>query len=179
MKIMQWNLETKQKIKSLDGHNGDIAALSLKPADNQVFLTGSVDRTIRLWDLRTDKCQQTFWGHTADVNSVSFHPSGQNFVTCSEDKTSRLWDLRSDQEIVIYKPPTPNSSFTSCGVSQSGRLLFCSSDDSTIHSWDLINNDHIGNLCGHENRITQISVAPSGIGIASSSWDFSVKCWGL
>jgi guanine nucleotide-binding protein subunit beta len=179
MMIMQWDLTTKTKIKSLDGHNGDIAALSLKPQDNQVFLTGSVDRTMRLWDLRSDKCQQTFWGHEADVNSLSFHPNGNNFVTCSEDKTSRLWDLRSDQEICVYKPPTPNSSFTSTATSASGRLLFCSSDDSTIHTWDVISKEHLGNMCGHENRITQISVAPSGIGIASSSWDFAVKCWGL
>ena len=143
------------------------------------FLTGSVDRTIRLWDLRTDQCQQTFWGHEADVNSLAFHPCGNNFVTCSEDKTSRLWDLRSDQEITVFKPPSPNSSFTSTGLSSSGRILFCSSDDSSIHMWDLINNDHLGNLCGHENRITQLSVAPSGIGIVSSSWDNSVRCWGL
>ena len=73
--------------------------MKLQPDDNQVFLTGSVDRTIRLWDLRTDACQQTFWGHEADVNSLAFHPNGQNFVTCSEDKTSRLWDIRSDQEV--------------------------------------------------------------------------------
>ena len=152
MKIMHWDVPNKTKIKSLDGHNGDIAALSLKvkdkienlrqgsififnniamqaralwqqkiesfknkqlklqPDDNQVFLTGSVDRTIRLWDLRTDACQQTFWGHEADVNSLAFHPNGQNFVTCSEDKTSRLWDIRSDQEvtsITIFTPKRP------------------------------------------------------------------------
>ena len=56
---------------------------------NNRFLTGSVDRTVRLWDLRTDQCQQTFWGHEADVTSLAFHPCGNNFVTCSEDKTSR------------------------------------------------------------------------------------------
>jgi guanine nucleotide-binding protein subunit beta len=61
MKVLQWDIATNKKIKSFDGHNGDIAALNLKPQDNQVFLTGSVDRTIRLWDLRTDSCQQTFW----------------------------------------------------------------------------------------------------------------------
>ena len=32
-------------------------------------------------------CIQTFWGHEADVNSVSFHPSANSFFTCSEDKT--------------------------------------------------------------------------------------------
>ena len=33
---MQWELESKKKLMSLDGHNGDIAALSLKPQDNKV-----------------------------------------------------------------------------------------------------------------------------------------------
>ena len=83
------------------------------------------------------------------------------------------------QEISQYKPPTPNSSFTSCGLSVSGRILYCSSDDASIHTWDLVGRTHTGNLTGHENRITQISVAPTGIGIISSSWDTSTKIWGL
>ena len=37
----------------MQGHNGDVAALSLKPSDSNIFVTGSVDRTARLWDLRT------------------------------------------------------------------------------------------------------------------------------
>eukprot|EP00096_Caligus_rogercresseyi_P012108 TRINITY_DN4986_c0_g1_i1.p1 TRINITY_DN4986_c0_g1~~TRINITY_DN4986_c0_g1_i1.p1 ORF type:complete len:346 (-),score=109.02 TRINITY_DN4986_c0_g1_i1:231-1268(-) len=179
MKIMEWDLTTGKKKQDIDGHNGDIAGLSLKPQDNEVFVTSSVDRTCRIWDLRTSSCQQIFWGHEADVNSVYFHPSGNNFVTCSEDKTSRLWDIRSDQEIAVYKPPTPNSNFTCAATTVSGRILVCSSDDSSIHMWDLISKAHIGNLCGHENRITQISVAPSGLGLASSSWDNSVKCWAV
>jgi len=154
MKIMEWDIDTGKKIKSLDGHNGDVAALSLKPdSEGQVFITGSVDRTIRLWDLRTDRCQQIFWGHEADVNSACFHPGSQAFVTCSEDKTARLWDVRADQELAQYKPPTPNSSFTSCGLSASGRILYCSSDDSSIHSWDLVNKTHAGCLNGHDNRL--------------------------
>ena len=63
----------------------------------------------------------------------------------------RLWDIRGDQEICQYKPPTPNSSFTSVGVSLSGRLLLASSDDSSIHMWD-VTGTHVGNLTGHENR---------------------------
>ncbi len=111
MKIMEWDIESGKKLKSLDGHNGDVAALSLRQepdgsAPVGVFVTGSVDRTIRLWDLRdagsaTGGCQQVFWGHEADVNSVCFHPGGNNFVTCSEDKTARLWDIRSDQASVL------------------------------------------------------------------------------
>ena len=93
MKIMQYKVETGQKVVDLPGHNGDVAALSLNPKDPNTFVTGSVDRTARLWDLRKPGCVQTFWGHEADVNSVSVHPSGLTFVSCSEDKTvgSKAW----------------------------------------------------------------------------------------
>ena len=35
-----------------EGHNGDVASLSLNPSAKEVFVTGSVDKTARLWDLR-------------------------------------------------------------------------------------------------------------------------------
>jgi len=178
MKVMQFEIETGKKLLDMQGHNGDVAALSLKPSDSNIFVTGSVDRTARLWDLRTPGCIQTLWGHEADVNSVSFHSSSVMFVTCSEDKTVRLWDIRSDQEVTQYKAPTPNSSFTSVGVSQSGRIIFGSSDDSTVHMWDVVGN-HLGAMAGHDNRITQLTVAPAGFGIATSSWDQTLRVWGL
>ena len=53
MKIMQFKIETGQKMLDLQGHNGDVAALSLRPDDKNVFVSGSVDRTARIWDLRT------------------------------------------------------------------------------------------------------------------------------
>ena len=60
----------------------------------------------------------------------------------------------------------------------SGRVLFASSDDSTIHMWD-ITGTHLGQLAGHDNRITQIAVAPAGFALVSSSWDTTVRVWGL
>lgn len=186
---MEWDIESGKKLQSLDGHNGDVVAVSLRPDEggddaesgSSIFLTASVDRTARIWDLRAGACQQVFWGHEADVNSACFHPDGRHFVTCSEDKTCRLWDLRADQEIAVYKAP-PNhasSTFTSCGLSKSGRLVFCGSDDSSIHMWDVVGKQPHGLLSGHENRVTQISVAPSGIALASASWDSAVRIWAL
>lgn len=55
MKIMEWDIETGKKIKAVDGHNGDVAALSLKNEEegvSNVFVTGSVDRTVRMTETR-------------------------------------------------------------------------------------------------------------------------------
>lgn len=44
MKIMQLKTQTGQTLVNLEGHNGDVAALSLNPRDANTFVTGSVDR---------------------------------------------------------------------------------------------------------------------------------------
>jgi len=65
-----WDLETGKRSIELYGHAGDVVTLSLKPEDENIFITGSVDQTAKLWDLREKAACQTFWGHSADVNSV-------------------------------------------------------------------------------------------------------------
>lgn len=74
------------------------------------------------------------------------HSSGYGFASGSEDKTARFWDIRSDQQVAEYKPPTPNSGFTSCGLSKSGRYIFCGSDDNQVHVWDTLKCSHTGKL---------------------------------
>ena len=66
----KWDLETGVRTMALLGHGGDVVGMSLHPTDANIVLTGSVDRTAKLWDLRAKKCQQTFYGHEADVTSV-------------------------------------------------------------------------------------------------------------
>ena len=39
---------------------------------------------------RIPGCTQMLFGHSSDVSSVAFHPSGLTFATCSEDKTVKL-----------------------------------------------------------------------------------------
>lgn len=47
--------------------------------DGQTYITGSVDKSCKLWDVREQKPRQTFFGHTADVNSVCV--SDNNYCT--------------------------------------------------------------------------------------------------
>ena len=67
MKLCVWDLEAGKKTSEVTAHGGDVVSLSLSPDGNQ-FVTGSVDRTCKLWDVRDCKQIQTFFGHTSDVN---------------------------------------------------------------------------------------------------------------
>ncbi len=66
----KWDIETGKRTLELYGHAGDVVTMSLHPTDENILITGSVDRTAKLWDLRMQEAQQTFYGHEADVNSV-------------------------------------------------------------------------------------------------------------
>jgi WD40 repeat protein len=52
-----------------EGHSGDVVSISVS-SDCKNYVTGSVDKSCRLWDVRDDRPKQTFFGHTSDVNSV-------------------------------------------------------------------------------------------------------------
>ena len=58
------------------------------PAGSLV-LSGSIDTTARLWDVRSGRCLSVKTGHTDEVLDVAFDAAGANFVSASADGTAR------------------------------------------------------------------------------------------
>ena len=63
--------------------------------DGQSVVSGSIDKTVRLWSVESGELMRTMEGHTDQVNSVAFSPDGQSVVSGSLDKTVRLWSVES------------------------------------------------------------------------------------
>ena len=63
--------------------------------DGTRIVTGSDDRTAKVWDARTGTPLLELKGHTSLVTSVAFSPDGSRIVTGSEDRTARVWDART------------------------------------------------------------------------------------
>ncbi len=76
----------------LQGHEGSVISVSYSP-DGQTLASGSLDKTVKLWEVGTGKLLQTLKGHEGSVRSVSYSPDGQTLASGSEDKTVKLWHL--------------------------------------------------------------------------------------
>ena len=50
------SLKENKYIRYFGGHDKKVVTLAMNPADD-TFLSGSMDKTIRLWDLRSNHCQ--------------------------------------------------------------------------------------------------------------------------
>src|SRR6266852_3326743 len=76
---------------TLKGHKQQVFCVSYSP-DGGTLASGSVDKTIKLWDIKTCKELATFKGHTESVFSVAYSPDGKTLASGSWDKTIKLWD---------------------------------------------------------------------------------------
>ena len=83
--------------RELKGHTNAIRCVAISP-DGRWLVTGSFDKTARLWDLKSKNPavgSRVLKGHTKRIYCLAISPDGRWLVTGSRDKTVRLWDLKS------------------------------------------------------------------------------------
>ena len=62
-------------------------------ADGRRIVSGSSDKTVKVWNATTGKELVTLKGHNSSVWGVAFSPDGERIVSGSYDHTSKVWDI--------------------------------------------------------------------------------------
>src|SRR5262249_48373120 len=88
------------------GHTNQISALSFS-SDGKRLISGSLDTTIKLWDLETGRVLKPFEGHTALIRGVAGSPDGRRIASAGGDLTVRLWDVESGGRLYISPRISP------------------------------------------------------------------------
>jgi len=55
------------------------------------LVSGSRDKTVKVWEISTSTCVFTFKGHDNWIRGVAFHPFGQFIFSVSDDRSVRVW----------------------------------------------------------------------------------------
>ncbi|MBU0639708.1 MAG: PKD domain-containing protein [Planctomycetes bacterium] len=88
----------------VSGHANSISDVAFSP-DGTMILTGSDDRTAKLWSVAGGPELRTLSGHGDRVTSVGFSPDGTQVVTGSEDATALIWDATTGEPVMSSLRP--------------------------------------------------------------------------
>ncbi|OQE36694.1 hypothetical protein PENCOP_c011G02558 [Penicillium coprophilum] len=161
-------------IQTLARHSRQVRAMAFSP-DGKHIVSGSDDKTIKLWDAMTGDLQKTLEGHSHQVTAVAFSPDGKYIVSGSDDETIKLWDTTTG---VLQKTLVGHShQVKAVAFSPDNKHIISSSDDQTIKLWDTITGDLQKTLEGHSHQVRAIAFSPDSKYIASGSDDKTIKLW--
>lgn len=83
-------------------NSGGAYAVAFSP-DSSLLLTGSQDKTVRMWSLQSGGELYRF-PQTEDVWSSTFSPDGKSILLGSMAGTARLWNIPLHPELPIFNP---------------------------------------------------------------------------
>ena len=100
------------------------------------IVSGSSDKTVRVWDASTGAELNVLQGHTDWVHSVAFSMDGMRIVSGSEDKTVRMWDVLTGADLNVLKGHMRQ--VNSVAFSMDGMRIVSGSDDKTVRVWNVL-----------------------------------------
>jgi WD40 repeat protein/serine/threonine-protein kinase RIO1 len=175
-RLLLWDPLTGD-IAEASGHSDDIRAITFSP-DGTLLLTGSVDRTARLWDAVTGEPFAVLDGHTNGVSAVVFSPDGKRIATASSgsfDSTTRLWDVVRGGELNTLAGHTER--LVAIRFTPDGGRVVTASADRTARIWDVPTAREVAVLAGHDGPLTGLVVSGDGGRLATSSSDGTARLW--
>lgn len=165
--------------KSLRGHSHFVSDVVMS-SDGQFALSGSWDKSLRLWDLSTGQTTKRFDGHTKDVLSVAFSADNRQIVSGSRDKTIKLWNTLGQCKYTIQEDG--HSEWTSCvrfSPNTQNPIIVSCGWDKIVKVWNLTNCKLKTNHHGHSGYLNVVSLSPDGSLCASGGKDGQAMLWDL
>lgn len=167
-------VRAQQEIAVLMGHESGVISVSVT-RDGSRIVTGSLDKTARVWDAESGAEIGVLRGHEGWVTSVDVTPDGLRMVTGSSDKTVRILDTVSLAETAILTGH--KDEVWSVAVTPDGSRIITGSLDKTARVWDVETGSEVAVLAGHESGVLSVGVTPDGSRIVTGSWDNTARVW--
>lgn len=182
----------------LSGHQAPVQALAIGP-NGYLLISGSQDKTLRIWNLKTGQFLHRLMGHEAAISSLAISPNGRKLVSGSLDRTLISWNLdkRAIADRFFSHSGSPYSH--RCGAvytvaySPDGSIIASGSEDHSIKLWNQRNGELLYRYCEHLEavlavqfiNVSIINQSSSNVNqhslrnylFASSSVDGTIKIW--
>ena len=176
-----WNFSHSERL-TLKGHSGRVACVAFSPDGNRI-VTGSSDKTLKIWDAESGRELFTLRGHEHPVRSVAYSPDGRSIVSGGGDShfevslgfngrsaggPLKVWNAENGQERLALKGH--EHEVTSVGFSPDGKRIVSGSGkhiplgvvEGSIKVWDVESGVELLSLKHIASGIRSVSFSPDG-----------------
>ncbi|HEY9691386.1 MAG TPA: WD40 repeat domain-containing protein [Oculatellaceae cyanobacterium] len=149
--------------QTLTGHTSEITAFIVSP-DSQILITGSKDKTIKQWNLKTGNLIRTLNQHSGEITSLAISKDNKVIASGSKDKTIKLWNLKTGQ---LIRTLSNKGEIYTVKFSLDAKTLITTSAlqpnsvESHLQLWN-VSNGKLMRDSGSLNWRTQLAINPDG-----------------
>ena len=173
--------------RTLEGHSATVLSVAFSP-DGTHVISGSCDKSVRMWNVETVASVRTFQGHEDSVAKVAYSLDGMRIVSASNDKTVRVYSAETGECEQTLRGH--EGSVTSVAISPDGKRVVSGAYDE-VKIWNVEiesattdgTHEHTG-ICIRTLRdyacwILCLAFSPDGTCVAGGLSDRTLRVWNV
>ncbi len=159
----------------LKGHMCAVASLCQLRDGRLVSGGGSMDVSIRIWDLTTKTSIETIHAHSESVRSLLQLADGR-LLSGSADKTIKIWDFDTSRKLLLTKTLTGHKRAIVKVLQLKDRRVISGAEDGSIRVWDIISGECTQIINCYQGELTQMILLQDGR-VATLGYTGSINVW--
>ncbi|GMR50821.1 hypothetical protein PMAYCL1PPCAC_21016 [Pristionchus mayeri] len=178
--IRYLSLHDNKYIRYFSGHQKKVITLAMSPIDD-TFISSSLDKSIRLWDLKSPNCQGLMQLQHKAV--AAFDPEGLIFAAGVNSEHIKLYDLRSYDKgpfTTFQLEQEAHCEWTSMKFSPNGKQILMCTNGEHMKLVDAFTGNILYELKGHKNvkrHALEASFSPDSNFVFCPSSDLKIYSW--
>jgi serine/threonine-protein kinase len=174
--ILLWDVKTETVRQTLRGHTRPVFGVAFIPGTSRA-VSCSLDRSLRVWDLKTGKQECSWPGEIEPVLAVS--PDGKMLLTPGERGTIAVYSLEEEVPLHVGALNAGKHNVLTLAFCPDGKRAVSGGADGTVRLWDVEARKELHSFTGHTDVVYRVAVSPDGWRALSCSKDKTVRLWGL
>ncbi|MCT7950104.1 WD40 repeat domain-containing serine/threonine-protein kinase [Ancylothrix sp. C2] len=128
-----WDLQRNKRLYNFTPEAIWAHSIAISPDCQSFAVTGDMDKTAKLLNVRTGQIIRKFKGHLKSLRALAFHPNGQIIASGSKDGRIKLWNIHTGQSIQTLSGHS--KVVTNLIFCQDGKTLISASQDRKLKIW--------------------------------------------
>ncbi|CAN4078754.1 unnamed protein product [Withania somnifera] len=164
------SLHDNKYLRYFKGHRDRVVSLSLC-YKKEYFVSGSLDRTVLLWDQRVEKCQGLL--RVQGRPATAYDEQGLVFAIAFGGYI-RMFDTRYYEKLSTYNvQPVSTSSTLEASFSPEGLFVISGSGDGSVYAWSVRSGKEVASWMSTDTEPPMIKWAPGSLMFVTGSSELS------